>query len=87
MKVYFRPNGRDGAFLGADTIWYELKTLQDYTDPYGSTGGDDNVSISTTASLASTTEPTAINNQRLAKINLRSFATDTTNIALSQRFS
>ena len=83
VKVYFRPNGKDGAFLGADTIWYELKTLQDYTDPYGSTGGDDNVSISTTASLASTTEPSAINNQRLAKINLRSFATDTTNIALN----
>jgi hypothetical protein len=83
VKVYFRPNGKDGAFLGADTIWYELKTLQDYTNPYGSTGGDDNISISTSASLNSAVEPNAINNQRLAKINLRSFATDTTNIALN----
>ena len=82
VKVYFRPNGKDGAFLGASSIWYELKTLQDYTNPYGSTDGDDNVSISTTTSLASTIEPSAINNQKLAKINLRSFATDTTNIAL-----
>ena len=85
VKVYFRPNGKDGAFLGAHTIWYELKTLQDYTNPYGSAGvgGDGNVSISTTSSLSSTVEPSAINNQRLAKINLRTFATDTTNIELN----
>jgi hypothetical protein len=84
MNVYFRVNGKEGADLANG--WYQLETLQDYTDPYFTTEssawndsagipvtGDPTINLDTGLNSTSVGEV-----QKLAKINLRNLgSTDT----------
>ena len=84
MNVYFRVNGKEGTDL--TNGWYQLETIQDYTDPYFTTSGtawadssgtpvtgDPTVNIDTGLNSISTGEV-----QKLAKINLRNLGTTDT---------
>ena len=91
MYVYFRINGLKGTELTQG--WTQLKTIQDYTDPYGSTnatawGGSTgspttgDTTIGTADDLDSTDQvaSTGKYEQKLAKINLRHLVTSSGNI-------
>ena len=84
VKVYFRVNGKEGSDL--TNGWHQLETVQDYTDPYFTTGstawadssgtpvtGDPTVNIDDGLDSTSTGEV-----QKLAKINLRTLGTTDT---------
>ena len=84
MNVYFRVNGKEGSDLSSG--WYQLETIQDYTDPYFTTEssawndsagapvtGDPTVNLDTGLNSTSTGEV-----QKLAKINLRNLGTTDT---------
>ena len=84
VKVYFRVNGKEGSDL--TNGWHQLETVQDYTDPYFTTGstawadssgtpvtGDPTVNIDDGVDSTATGEV-----QKLAKINLRTLGTTDT---------
>ena len=84
LLLYFRVNGKEGSDLANG--WYQLETIQDYTDPYFTTNstawndssgtpitGDPTINISTGLNSTSIGE-----SQKLAKINLRNLGTTDT---------
>jgi hypothetical protein len=82
MYVYFRVNGLKGSEITKG--WTQIQTIQDYTDPYGSTNstawagssgspttGDTTISTADDLDSVDEVESTGKYEQKLAKINLR----------------